>query len=146
MLASIAADDMAQTMRVLAGENAVNAARYFTTCSYYRGDRGLVALWSHTMQALVGSPRAAARRAELTPERLTQSRLVRERVVFQGVRYEDVDAATLALEEPPAIVVTSPEDWVSERFGFVRTGGSIVGKASLCKSPVVSIRDLALVA
>lgn len=146
MLASIAADDMAQTMRVLAGENAVNAARYFTRCSYQRGDCCSVALWSRTMQALVGSSRVAARRAELTPERMTQSRLVRERAVFQGVRYEDVDAATLALEEPPAIVVKSADDWVSERFGFVRAGGAILRKAYLGRSPVGSNRDRALAA
>lgn len=120
MLASIAAEDMAETMRVLAGENAVHAARHFTRCGYQRGNFDLVALWSRTTQALAGSSRAPGRPAALTPERATQSRLVRERVAYQGVRYEDVDAATLALEEPPAIVVKSAEDWSGERFGFAR--------------------------
>jgi hypothetical protein len=134
MLASIPADDMAQTMRVLAGENAVNAARHFTRCSYYRGDVALVTLWSRTIQALAGSSRAPARPAQLIAEKPTQSRLVRERDAFQGVRYEDVDAATLALEEPPAIVVKSVQDWAGERFGFSRAARAVAPTASFARA------------
>jgi hypothetical protein len=122
MLASIAARDMAETMQVLAGGNAVSAARHFTRYSFELGDAASVALWSRTMQELAGPSRPPARPALLTTEAATESRLVRERDAFLGVRYEDVDAAALALEEPPAIVVRSAEDWTGERFGFVRTG------------------------
>jgi hypothetical protein len=125
---------MAQTMRVLAGENAVNAARHFTRCSYHRGDVALVTLWSRTIQALAGSSRAPARPAQLIAEKLTQSRLVRERAAFQGVRYEDIDAATLALEEPPAIVVKSVQDWAGERFGFSRAGRAVARTASSARA------------
>lgn len=120
MLASIAAKDMAETMQVLAGANAVSAARHFTRIGFELGDAASVALWSRTMQELSGPSRPPARPALLTAEMVTQSRLVRERDAFQGVRYEDVDAATLSLEEPPAIVVKSVQDWAGERFGFAR--------------------------
>ena len=135
MLASICAEDMAQTMRVLAGENAANAARHFTRRSYTLGDISSVALWSRTMEALAGPTRAPRRPVQLTGEEVTQSRLVRERTAFQGVRYEDVDAATLALEEPPAIVVKSTQDWVGERFGFARPRKTGLLKASAPGSP-----------
>ncbi len=143
MVASIPADDMAQTMRVLAGENAVNAARHFTRCSYHRGDIDLGTLWSRTTQALAGPPGAPTRPAELAPERLTQSRLVRERAAFQGVWYEDVDAATLALEEPPAIVVKSVQDWAGERFGFSRSGQAVARTARFASTPAGHTRSFA---
>lgn len=120
MLASIAADDMAETMRVLAGANAVCAARHFTRLSFEFGDVDSVALWSRTMQALTEASRVPAPPAILAAEKATESRLVRESTALQGVQYEDIDAATLALEELPAIVVKSAEDWAGERFGFVR--------------------------
>lgn len=120
MPASICAEDMAQTMRVLAGGNAVNAARHFTRRSYTLGDVASVTLWSRTMEALAVPSQPPRRPMQLTAEEVTQSRLVRERTAFKGVRYEDVDAATLALEEPPAIVVKTAQDWVGERFGFAR--------------------------
>lgn len=135
MLASIAAEDMAETVRIIAGANAISAARHFTRFAFEFGDVDSVALWSRTMQALAGPSVAPARPARLTAELVTQSRLVRERDALQGVRYEDVDAATLALEEPPAIVVKSAQDWAGERFGFVRAGGA--------RSPVRPTRDLA---
>ena len=143
MLASIAAEDMAETMRVLAGANAVNAARLFTRFSFELGDVDSVALWSRTMQALTEASRAPARPAILAAEKATQSRLVRESTAFQGVRYEDVDAATLALEEPPAIVVKSARDWAGERFGFVRAGEDATRKAGFADSRVGRDRDFA---
>lgn len=129
MIAAIAAEDMAETMKVLAGSNAVSAARHFTRLSFERGDAGSVALWSRTMQALAGPSNPPARPAQLIAETATQSRLAREGAAFQGVRYEDVDAATLALEEPPAIVVKSAQDWAGERFGFTRARGGDSRKA-----------------
>lgn len=134
MLASIATEDMAETMRVLAGANAVSAARHFTRASFERGDAALVALWSRTMQVLADASRAPARPAVLAADKATESRLVRESTAFQGVRYEDVDAATLALEEPPAIVVKSAEDWAGERFGFVRAGSPFRPKRDLARA------------
>ncbi len=124
MLTTIPADEMARTLRVLAGDNAVNAARHFTRYSYCLGDAGSVALWSRAIQALVESPAPPKRPAILAAEAATQSRLVREQTAFLGVRYEDVDAAALALEEPPAIVVRSLRDWSGERHGFARAGAA----------------------
>lgn len=124
MAASIPADEMAQTLRVLAGDNAVNAARHFTRYSYYVGDTHAVALWSRTIQALVDRSAAPMRPTILVAEEVTQSRLVRERDALRGVRYEDVDAATLALEEPPAIVVRTADDWTGVRHGFARAAST----------------------
>ena len=129
MIAAIAAEGMAQTMKVLAGANAVSAARHFTRFSFELGDAGSVALGSRTMQALAAPSLPPARPPRLAVETTTESRLVRERTAFQGVRYEDVDAATLALEEPPAIVVKSAQDWAGERFGFARPSGAAARSA-----------------
>ncbi len=134
MLASIAANDMAETLRVLAGVNAVSAARHFTRLGFELGDVESVALWSRTIQALTEASRAPARPTILAAEKATESRLVRESTALQGVRYEDVDAATLALEEPPAIVVKSAEDWAGERFGFVRAGSPFRPKRDLARA------------
>lgn len=130
MLATIPADEMARTLRVLAGENAVNAARHFTRYGYCRGDAGAVALWSRAIQSLVESPAAPRRPLIPAAEAATQSRLVREQSAFLGVRYEDIDAATLALEEPPAIVVRSLREWSGERHGFARSGAAPARRAA----------------
>lgn len=124
MLATVPVDEMARTLRVLAGENAVNAARHFTRYSYCLGDAGAVALWSRAIQALAEGPAAPKRPAVLVAEALTPSRLAREQTALLGVRYEDIDTATLALEEPPAIVVRSLREWTGERHGFARSGAA----------------------
>ena len=64
MLASIPANEMAETLRVLAGDNAANAARHFSRRSHDMGDASSAVLWSSIAQVLnamsAAAPDAAA--------------------------------------------------------------------------------------
>ena len=128
MLASIPVTEMAETLRVLAGDNAANAARHFTQHSHERGDVSGAVLWSSIAQVIAGPapvPARARAAAEPSPADTVAIRRIRESIAFQGVRYEDVDAETLASEEPPVIVVQPLDERRSERpmrFGFARAG------------------------
>ena len=126
MLASIPANEMAETLRVLAGDNAANAARHFTRRSRDMGDASSAVLWSSIAQVLMARSAAApAAAAGLAPES----------AAMRGVRYEDVDAETLAQEERtpifigPASVRTAPAGPIPQRarapkrYGFVRAPG-----------------------
>lgn len=132
MLASIPVNEMAETLRVLAGGNAANAARHFTNRSYERGDVSAAVLWSSIARVLAGALPAPETELELTdPAPIS---LIREGIALQGVRYEDVDAETLAREEPPASVVAPPGACAARpiRFDFVRAGRTDAGVEGGC--------------
>lgn len=71
MSAPIPVAEMAETLRVLAGSNAGNAAHHFKSRGYETGDIASAALWSS----------------------------IAEEVAFRGARFEDVEGDALALEE-----------------------------------------------
>ncbi len=90
MLSTIPVNEMAQTLRVLAGDNATSAARHFTKRSYDLGDVASAVLWSSIVQVL-NSRHDIAETSSLDD--------MREGLAYYGVRYDDVDAETLACEE-----------------------------------------------
>jgi hypothetical protein len=98
MLAAIPVNEMAETLRVLAGDNAVNAARHFTKRSFDMGDVSSAVLWSSIAQCLGVVPPAAAEPNAVPADPATFDD-IRGGIAMQGVRYEDVDAETLAREE-----------------------------------------------
>lgn len=100
MLSTIPVNEMAETLRVLAGDNAASAARHFTKRSYDLGDVASAVLWSSIVQML-NEPRAAAA-AEPEFAAVAPFDESREGLAFYGVRYEEVDAETLAREEAAA--------------------------------------------
>ena len=98
MLAAIPEHEMAETLSVLAGTNASNAARHFGKQSYEKGDIAGAVLWSSIAQAL--ERMAAQEPAESVamqplPRRMTDTL---EAAAFEGVWYEDVDADVLIRE------------------------------------------------
>jgi hypothetical protein len=100
MLAAIPTHEMAETLRILAGTNAGNAARHFGRQSYESGDIASAVLWSSIVQALEGAVAVAQESAE-KPEaqpvpRHMMSQL--EAAAFQDVRFEDVDSDVLIRE------------------------------------------------
>jgi len=107
---------------------AANAARHFTQHSHERGDVSSAALWSSIARAIAGPapiPARARAMAEPSPADTIAIRRIRESIAFQGVRYEDVDAETLARDEPTAAVIQPSGEWGTvrpRRFGFVRAG------------------------
>jgi hypothetical protein len=134
MLASIPVNEMADTLRVLAGENAANAARHFTKRSYDMGDVSAAVLWSSIAQCLgaavpaqADAPDADAAAADAVPiDR------IREGIAMQGVWYEDIDAETLAREErtPISLAPIPQRARAPKRFGFVRTDAPAAGGGS----------------
>ena len=107
MLASIPVNEMAETLRVLAGANAANAARHFTKRSYDMGDVSSAVLWTSIAQFLGAGTAPAEPAPEMhsaAAETMPLDR-IREGVVMQGVRYEDVDGETLAREERETIAI-----------------------------------------
>lgn len=98
MLATIPVNEMAETLRVLAGANAGNAARHFTKRSHEIGDVAGAVLWTSiadVVAGLVGFPLAEERAAPPVPQRMKQ---LLEARAFEGVRFEDVDADELLRE------------------------------------------------
>lgn len=125
MLASIPVNEMAETLRVLAGANAANAARHFTKRSYDMGDVSSAVLWTSIAQCLgaVAAPAAEpAPAAQSTAAETMPLHFIREGVAMQGVRYEDVDAESLAREERETIAIPPIPQRARppKRFGFVR--------------------------
>lgn len=125
MLASIPVNEMAETLRVLAGENAANAARHFTRRSYELGDASSAVLWSSIAQVLhaldIAVPGASA-----PPAKQAAADRMPESFAMLGVRYEDVDAETLAQEERPPIAIgpIPQRARAPKRYGFLREQGS----------------------
>ncbi|HEY7610380.1 MAG TPA: hypothetical protein VIF14_14190 [Alphaproteobacteria bacterium] len=100
MLAAIPANDLAETLRVLAGDNAGNAARHFGKHSYDTGDVAAAILWSLVAQSadLMVRPRDERPETSLCPIPL---RMRRQPEAIAG----EVPIAALALDgllvEPP---------------------------------------------
>jgi hypothetical protein len=93
MLDSIPAKEMAETLRVLAGVNAANAARHFCERSQDLGDAAGAMLWTSIGAALELPPFAATAPAEQSagppiPQRM---RLLLEVQAYRGERFHDVD-------------------------------------------------------
>jgi hypothetical protein len=114
MLASIPVNEMAETLRVLAGDNAANAARHFRKCSDDRGDASSAVLWTSIARILGAAPEA---------ETVGAFDPVVERAAMQGVAYEDVEAAALAREEriPVSLAPIPRRMRALERQALVRT-------------------------
>ena len=98
MLATIPVNELAETLRVLAGGNASSAARHFTKRSHDIGDVAGVVLWTTIaeMLARLAAPAPAEERAvPPIPQRMKQ---LLEATAFEGVWFEDVDAEVLFRE------------------------------------------------
>ncbi len=121
MLSSIPVNEMAETLRVLAGENAANAARHFTRRSYDMGDASSAILWSSIAQVLHARA-SSAPGANAAPAELVVAERIPESFAMAGVRYEDVDAETLAQEERPPIAIgpIPQRARAPKRYGFLR--------------------------
>jgi hypothetical protein len=120
MLASIPVNEMAETLRVLAGDNAANAARHFTKRSYDMGDVASAVLWSSIAQCFGVAPAAAETYA--MPADPAPFESIREGMAMQGVRYEDVDAETLDREDrtPISLAPIPRRARALKRYDFVR--------------------------
>jgi len=100
VLASISINEMAETLRVLAGDNAGNAAHHFAERSYDFGDVASAVLWSGITQMLNRRKRAVNANAERLD--IVPIESIREGLAFQDVQYEDVDVEVLAAENASA--------------------------------------------
>ena len=104
MLSAIPASDMADTLRVLAGTNAENAARHFGKYSFDTGDVATAILWTNIVELLghasgaAGEAAAAAGDDIVAPPVPMRMKQVLEAAAFEGMRYEDVDGDTLIRE------------------------------------------------
>lgn len=100
MLAAIPAHEMAETLCILAGSNAGNAARHFGKQSYEAGDIAAAVLWSSIAQALDRTGAAADEpegQLGTLPVPRRMAGLLAE-TAFQGLWFEDVDADVLTRE------------------------------------------------
>jgi hypothetical protein len=92
--------ELAETLAVLVGDNAGNAARHFIQHSYAADDVASALLWSNVVRVLEGGS-SALEAIELesrpVPRRMIEAL---EAAAFDGVKFEDIDAETLAREEP----------------------------------------------
>ena len=123
MFTLIPVNEMAETLRTLAGVNAANAARHFSARSYDLGDVASAVLWSSIARTIEGPARAAIETTEAAPDPMPMAR-IREGLAFQGVWYEDVDPEVLAREEPPQTVVAAVDEWTgnpARHHGFAPT-------------------------
>ena len=104
MLAVIPVNDMAETLRVLAGTNAGNAARHFSKVSFDSDDVASAILWTNIAEIIEHLPSAASASSEEIEARPIPRRMMHqlETMAYEGARYEDVDSDILireALEE-----------------------------------------------
>jgi hypothetical protein len=98
MFSGIQPNEMAETLSILAGPNASNAARAFSKESLNAGDIATAAQWSNiaaTLEYVAVGPQAEAP-VPPVPRRMIR---LREQIAFQDASFEDVDAETLAREE-----------------------------------------------
>ena len=107
MLAAIPVNEMAETLRVLAGANAGNAARHFSKVSFDLNDVASAILWTNIAETIERTPSAAAAPAEEFEGRPVPRRMMHqlEATAFHDARFEDVVGDVLileALEETPA--------------------------------------------
>jgi len=94
--------ELAETLAVLAGDNAGNAARHFIQHAYAADDIASAVRWSTVVQMLEGGTSTALEptgpESRPVPRRMIEAL---EAAAFDGVTFEDVDAETLAREEAP---------------------------------------------
>ncbi len=131
MLAAIPEHEMAETLRVLAGTNASNAARHFGRQSHELGDIASAVLWSSIAQTLERMATAASEpdaepAVQPVPRRMMQHL---QDTAFEGVRFEDVEADTLvreALHETMAAITEAAagEPKADESFQHAENGAA----------------------
>ena len=100
MLTAIPVNEMAETLRVLAGANAGNAARHFGKRSLDTDDVAAAIFWTNAAEILECAPLAAAVPSDAhagppVPRRMKQQL---EATAFRDVRFDDVDADALIRE------------------------------------------------
>ena len=144
MLSSIPVNEMAETLRVLAGENAANAARHFTRRSYDMGDASSAILWSSIAQVLHGMAFAVPD-ASAAPAEQTSAGRIPESAAMQGVRYDDVDAEILAQEERPPIAIgpIPQRARAPKRYGFLRAPEAAGSRADRVPAPAMALAQAA---
>ena len=96
MLAAMPADELAETLCVLAGPNAGNAARHFGKYSYDSGDVAGAIVWSQVAMSadLIAPPPSECASAPMPPIPL------RLHCQLEGAAYEVISFAALAIEAP----------------------------------------------
>jgi len=131
MFAAIPANAMAETLCVLAGTNASNAARHFTKRSYDSGDVASAILWSSILQTLERMVRGTAGAEEEPLVQPMPKRMIQllESAAFQSVRFEDVDADVLAREESQD--ASEPDALETVGLEVLEAGGVEVGEIAL---------------
>jgi hypothetical protein len=97
MPASTPFAEMAETLRVLAGANASNAAHYFTTQCYESGDMASAVLWSGIAHTLDGATPAI--QSALDAPVPAPIRAVLEEMAFGNSLFEDAEPEVLAQED-----------------------------------------------
>jgi hypothetical protein len=116
MFSAIPANEMAETLRVLTGDNAENAARHFGKYSFDSGDVATAILWTNIAELLVP---AVGLDAELcAPPVPLRMRQVLEAAAYAGARYEDVDSDTLIRETLPDLLKAEKETKTAEIHPF----------------------------
>lgn len=102
MPAAVPVNEMAETLCVLAGSNARNAAQHFGRQSYASGDVASAIVWSSIAQTLESMTPGAREPEQVetlvypVPKRMVHKL---ERAAFEDIRFEDVDASLLAQED-----------------------------------------------
>lgn len=96
MLAAMPAGELAETLWVLAGPNAGNAARHFGKNSYDSGDVAGAIVWSQVAMSAdhMAPPRSECASAPVPPIPLGLQRQL------EGAAYEEISFASLAIEAP----------------------------------------------
>ncbi len=131
MIADIPVNDMAETLRVLAGANAINAAHHFRKWSYDSGDAASAILWSTIARMLEHIAERSDGKQELSDPPPVQILQLREGMAFENVWFDNVDAEVFAGEE----LSESLNLPVSEGTGGEAGAGSGVGHAGDRSSP-----------
>lgn len=137
MIAEIPVNDMAETLRVLAGANAGNAAHHFRKWSYDSGDAASAILWSSIARMLEHIAEMSDGKRELSDPPPVQILQLREGMAFENVWFEDIDAEVLAREEPSETLdLPLPEETggaaeMERGFGYAGDGGSPASNAGV---------------
>lgn len=144
-------DDMTETLRVLAGDNAGNAARHFSKWSYDLGDVASAVHWASIASTLDGiAPDAAGVAAEDSAPSI-EIQLLREGMAFEDAWFEDVDAETLVHEErlesfdPPTFDMAGRQGEMDIGFEHAAYAGAPVPN-SVVEAPRELVHDPAIAA
>jgi hypothetical protein len=116
MLAVIPVNEMAETLRVLAGANAGNAARHFSKVSFDSDDVASAILWTNIAETIERTPSAAAAPADEHEMRPVPRRMKHqlEATAFQDARFDDVDGDVLILEALEETLAAEREHFVGD--------------------------------